>query len=113
MPRTGRPKVAIDLKLAEELGRLHCTLEECSAVLGVKQSTLSMRKDFLEIYKRGLSNGKSSLRRMQWKSAMAGNVTMQIWLGKQLLKQRDQLEHSGEITGPGLADIIRGAAQDG
>ncbi len=27
---------------------------------------------------------------MQWKAAKAGNVTMQIWLGKQLLGQKDK-----------------------
>ena len=36
--------------------------------------------------------GKISLRRWQFKSAEAGNVTMQIWLGKQYLGQREQIE---------------------
>jgi len=46
---------------------------------------------------KGLENGKSSLRRIQWKSALGGNTTMQIWLGKQYLQQRDM--HSAELTG--------------
>jgi len=29
---------------------------------------------------------------MQWKSAQNGNVTMQIWLGKNMLGQRDHNE---------------------
>jgi hypothetical protein len=33
-----------------------------------------------------------SLRRAQWKSAEGGNVTMQIWLGKQWLGQKEQHE---------------------
>ena len=35
-----------------------------------------------------------SLRRAQWKSAKSGNVTMQIWLGKQWLGQKEQSEVS-------------------
>lgn len=37
---------------------------------------------------------------MQWKSAKSGNVTMQIWLGKQLLAQKDKVEHTGKDDGP-------------
>jgi len=37
---------------------------------------------------------------MQWEAAKKGNVTMMIWLGKQLLGQRDQMEHSGPDGGP-------------
>jgi uncharacterized protein YpmB len=29
---------------------------------------------------------------MQWQSAMKGNVQMQMWLGKQHLKQADKVE---------------------
>ena len=35
-----------------------------------------------------------SLRRQQFKSAEAGNVTMQIWLGKQYLGQTDKVEEN-------------------
>jgi hypothetical protein len=46
--------------------------------------------------------GKSSLRRLQWKSALGGNVVMQIWLGKQYLGQRD--EHAVEVSRPAEGD---------
>lgn len=42
--------------------------------------------------------GKASLRRMQFKSAEDGNVTMQIWLGKQMLGQRDKSEIDHGVT---------------
>jgi hypothetical protein len=47
-------------------------------------------KKFAEIFqeKRGL--GRVSLRRRQWQDALAGNVTLQIWLGKQHLGQSDK-----------------------
>jgi hypothetical protein len=34
---------------------------------------------------------------MQWQGAESGNATMLIWLGKQLLDQKDKLENSGTI----------------
>jgi len=42
--------------------------------------------------------GLELLKRKQFDSAMSGNITMQIWLGKQLLAQRDQIEQT--ITVP-------------
>jgi len=44
-------------------------------------------------------SGKSILRRLQWQAALGGNITMQIWLGKQLLGQSDR--QSAELTGDG------------
>ena len=44
--------------------------------------------------KKGRDQGKTSLRRMQWEKAQSGNTTMLIWLGKQMLGQKDKLETS-------------------
>jgi hypothetical protein len=44
---------------------------------------------FLNAYKKGCADIKESLRRKQLDIAKAGNVTMLIWLGKQILGQRD------------------------
>ena len=92
----GRPKIKIDTELAEKLGALQCTMEECSAVLDIKKSTLSMRSDFLDAYKRGLEKGKMSIRRSQFKLAEK-NAAMAIWLGKQYLGQVDKAEQ--ELSG--------------
>ncbi len=98
----GRPKIEIDLKQLEALAGLQCTDEEIAAVLGVSTDTIGRRKQeedssFAEVYKRGKEKGKASLRRYQFEAAKKGNVTMMIWLGKQLLGQKDKsaLEHSG------------------
>jgi len=88
MARTGRPPVKIDLDLAEKLGAIQCTMEEVSAVMDIEKSTLSMRQDFLDAYKKGKERGKMSLRRMQFEMAKK-NATMAIWLGKQHLGQKD------------------------
>jgi hypothetical protein len=44
---------------------------------------------------------------MQWKSAQDGNVTAQIWLGKQMLGQRDKHELSGPDGGAMQIEIKR------
>jgi hypothetical protein len=48
--------------------------------LGVSVDTLKRNKDFAVVYKRGAESGRKSLRRMQFESALKGNVTMLIWL---------------------------------
>lgn len=103
--KTGRPPAKIDWELVGNLALVQCTQEEIAAVVGVSRQTLLSKPEFLDIYKRGIEKGKSSLRRAQWKLAMAGNATMCIWLGKQLLGQRDQPMTSGETdwTAVGVA----------
>jgi len=97
----GRPRLTFDLHLVEDLGKIQSTHAELAAVLGCHLETVRDRlkhdPEFLAAYEKGLENGKSSLRRIQWKAALAGNTTMQIWLGKQYLGQRDV--HHTELTG--------------
>lgn len=89
--KIGRPKVKIDLKLVRELASIQCTMSEISAVMEIPLSTLSTRPDFSETYKNGLENGKSSLRRIQFKMAEK-SAAMAIWLGKQYLGQTEKIE---------------------
>ena len=85
--------------------RIHCTKSEIAGVLGMSTRTLDRRlkeigeENFDTLYKKNLSHGNVSLRRMQWRQADKGNTAMQIWLGKQYLGQQDkqQVEHQGEI----------------
>ena len=81
--------------------RIQCTAEEISGVLGMSVDTLGRRikereiegvENFADLYKRHSDEGKASLRREQWKAAQAGNTTMLVWLGKQMLGQRDKVE---------------------
>lgn len=83
----GRPQKVIDEAQLESLAAMMCTMAEMAAHFHVSVDTLE--NNYSEVIKRAQEKGKESLRRMQWKSAMTGNVTMQIWLGKQLLKQRE------------------------
>lgn len=90
-----RPKKVLDYEMAEKLARLFCTQEDIATILNVSTRTLLRDQKFLEIYRRALETTKASLRRMQFKAAEEGNVTMMIWLGKQYLGQRDNKTFDG------------------
>ena len=83
-----RPKLEINPEQVRQLARIGCTYPEMAAVLECSEMTLERR--FVGIIKEGKEHLKASLRRMQYTSAQNGNVTMQIWLGKQLLNQKDE-----------------------
>ena len=90
-----RPKKNINQKQFEALCSIQCTEEEICNVLEVTDKTLTRwcketyGKGFSDVYAEKRDLGKVSLRRQQWKAAEKGNITMQIWLGKQLLKQSE------------------------
>lgn len=50
-----------------------------------------------------------TLRRLQWKAAEGGNATMLIWLGKQLLGQKDSSHVDLSNSDRSLADMFAGA----
>jgi predicted transcriptional regulator len=91
-----RPKLKIDEKQVEGLAGINCTVEEIASVLGCSKDTLERR--FAAAIKRGRHNGKSSLRRMMWEKAKEGNITMMIWLSKQLLGYTDKVENKDTIN---------------
>lgn len=92
----GRPSKNIDWKLADKLAALHCTGEEMASVLGVCYDTLEKKvkglghASFSDYYAEKSASGKISIRRKQFEIAMSGNVTMLIWLGKQMLNQTEK-----------------------
>ena len=100
----GQPKKEIDFETAKRLCYIQCTGEEVAAVLGVDYETLATRireeyeQDFPTFRNEHSAGGKASLRRMQWKAAEGGNVTMQIWLGKQNLGQTDKAEIEADMN---------------
>lgn len=84
----------IDLVELEKLCTLSCTDEEIAAWFNTSTRTIERRRKepkFAEIMARGKAKGRISIRRMQMKLLEQGNATMGIWLGKQLLGQRDQI----------------------
>lgn len=101
----GRKRIQIDQKVFENLCSIQCTLAEIAAVIGCSEDTVerwcerTYKEGFAETYKKKSQTGKASLRRLQFKHAKT-NPTMAIWLGKQWLGQRDQMEveASGKVT---------------
>jgi hypothetical protein len=77
-----------DIQQMEQLARCHCTDDEIAAFLGVSETTLKRR--FGPVLKTAREAGRANLRAKQFQMAIAGNVTLLIWLGKVLLGQREE-----------------------
>jgi len=99
------PKIVSDDRTLQQitgLAQIQCTQEEAAAVLGVHRDTFGdfLRRDkkAADAWEMGQLRGKASLRRTQFKLAET-NAGMAIFLGKNLLGQRDQaaVEHSGKL----------------
>lgn len=87
----GRPKkYDIDTEKVEQLAGFGCTNKEIAKFFGCSADLIE--KTYSEFIIKGREKGKIRLRQLQWKSAESGNVTMQIWLGKQYLGQSDKQE---------------------
>lgn len=99
--RMGRPPIVFsdsDWENIEKLCSLMCTADEIAYFMGVSIDTLSRRIleahgcTFADYHKKHSVNAIVSLRRAQWQNALDGNATMQIWLGKQYLGQKNNLD---------------------
>src|ERR1700733_12745902 len=100
----GRPPAVIDLLTVERAASIGCTVEEIAAILGIARSTLFERKAddpaIEDAIERGRETGRATLRRLQWDRAQQGSDTMLIWLGKQMLGQRDNAAVAVAVSGP-------------
>jgi hypothetical protein len=96
-----KPK-EIDLGELEKLAKLQCTDQEIAAFFGVSTRTIENRRKEDEVFRdtidRGRQTGLISLRRAQFGAALKGNPTMLVWMGKQLLNQKDKI--ANEMSGP-------------
>lgn len=92
MTRPGPKTPKVDPNAVKALASIMCTMPEIALVIGVSEDTLQRRPVLAKAIAEGRANGRSSLRRAQYKAAMDGNPTMLIWLGKQVLGQRDNAD---------------------
>jgi len=95
----GRPKMEFDLQRVEDFGYFKATFSTMASLLDCSVDTIrrNMRNtenDFSKAYQKGFANAKMALSEAQWKNALSGNVTMQIWLGRNYLGQTDQTEYA-------------------
>ncbi len=94
----GRPPIKVDVEILKKLCEVQCTVKEMAYILGVSVDTLN--RNYKDVIATGKTLGKVTLRRAQWRNAIEkNNVTMQIWLGKNVLNQTDTPldEESGTI----------------
>ena len=94
-----RPKKIIDKGQVAVLASINCTNNEIAAVIGCDVRTLERR--FAATIKIGREQGKSSLKRRMWETAMSNNkgaVVMQIWLSKQMLGYTDSVDINHQVN---------------
>ena len=115
-----RPRKEIDQKQFENLCGLQCTLEEICGWFDVTDKTLdswckrTYHASFSEVFRQKRGAGKISLRRSQWRLAEK-SAAMAIWLGKQYLGQRDQIETTIAVDkreDDALSASLRALAED-
>ena len=90
----GRDKVVVPHDEVYKLAAIGCKNSEISGWFGITEQTL--RAHFSEELTKGREDVKIALRRVQLKTALDGNATMQIWLGKNLLGQSENPQDTTE-----------------
>lgn len=85
-----RPQIKIDREKLTNLAKNGAKNTDIAAFFGVNEGTL--RKRFKRELLAARAERRLAIRQAQTKSALEGNVTMQIWLGKVELKQRERAE---------------------
>ncbi len=94
------PKKVINWKEVDEKLEAGSSGTEVASALGMHPDTLYLRcvkekeMGFSEYSQIKRACGDVRLRNAQFKSAMDGNITMQIWLGKVRLKQKEPTNDS-------------------
>jgi hypothetical protein len=101
-PKKRGPKAKpIDVEQVGTLARMQCTHEEMAAVMKLKRRMFIRRVEqspaLREVIDVGWASGRASIRRQQFAMLAEGNGTMAVWLGKQYLGQRDNLD--AQLTG--------------
>jgi hypothetical protein len=98
----------IDPEKVKMLAEKFWTYIEIGAFFDVTDKTI--RNNFSDIVEKGREKGKGLLRDLQLKSAINGNVTMQIWLGKQYLNQREPKNEESNMDIKDFVKVIKEAA---
>lgn len=108
----GRPRLEIDLEMVEDLVSVGCTQEEIASIMGFERTLFNTRKELNNIYKKGMDTFRASIRRQQWLRARAGDTGMLIWLGKQLLGQREKQDIDMKAAMSAVEIVIDGKPKD-
>lgn len=114
----GRKAIEIDAEEFRKLCELQCTQREICHFFAIDAKTLrrwaqrTYNKEYDEVYEDLRQGGFISLRRAQWQLAQH-NTTMAIWLGKNWLGQRDNMDVSvSEAKGVALDELEKMVLDD-
>lgn len=83
----GRNQAVVPPQEVEDLAQIGCSDRDIAEWFGITESTL--RYNFSDYLVKGRQGLKQTLRRAQIKTALTGNATLLIWLGKNILGQSD------------------------
>lgn len=86
----GRPQIILDKTRIRDYAANGMIMSEIAAIMNVSEQTL--RNNYFEDIKIGRELLCGRLRMKQVELAEAGNTTMLVWLGKNLLNQSDRSE---------------------
>ena len=78
-----------------KLACLYCSYQEIADWFEIPRETL--KYNFRDLIQKGYNSTKQQLRRAQIDVALKGNVSMLIWLGKNMLGQSDQPIDAGDV----------------
>lgn len=101
-----RPKANIDWKKVDSYLKAQCDGAAIAGILGIAPLTLyracerEHKVNFNAYAQQKKAEGKELLRAKQFQTAMDGDKTLLIWLGKQYLGQKDkqEVEQSTTVT---------------
>lgn len=100
-----RPEKHIDWSMVDKLLQAHCPGTEIAASFDMHPETFydRVKKEFgtgfTEYSQQKKKKGKNNLRLAQLKNALEGNTSMQVWLGKNWLGQKDEPREEKEFDG--------------
>lgn len=112
MAKGGRPRKEIDLEQFKKLCGLQCTLAEIAGFFDCSEDTIEnwckreLQRGFSDAFKEWSASGKISLRRNQFRLAEK-SASMAIFLGKNYLGQRDNIEIEDNAALDKLDEILR------
>lgn len=83
----GRDQIVVPPQEVCDLAQIGCSDRDIAEWFGISESTL--RYNFSDFLAKGRGALKQTLRRAQLQTALSGNATLLIWLGKNILLQSD------------------------
>ena len=107
----GRKQIELDVRQFEVLCSIQCMVDEIAAVFDCSPDTVRRwclrhyKREFSEVYEEKRQVGLASLRRIQFKMAEQ-SASMAIWLGKQLLNQKDKIETTNTFLNTPTVEIV-------